>query len=204
VAIPRSHLVGRIDSGRGSFDDVIDAFKTKLRPLGLIAAGLIIAGFAFTAAQVIRPATFSTRSEFDTSFERYRNDRSYECWWPTSANQTALTNRELVSAGQRSVEIVRWTNMERQFNVGDGRLLRSVSRHFITLSGKQPRMALRLKFALRMMAVSLSTSHRVALLRRWLLYDRTTKLIHDTFRSLHGCSCLSSRVIVDRRKAKPT
>ena len=104
----------------GSFDDVVDAFKTKLRPLALIAAGLIIAGFAFTAAQVIRPATFSTRSEFDTSFERYRNDRTYECWWPTSANQTALTNRELVSAGQRSVEIVRWTNMERQFNVGDG------------------------------------------------------------------------------------
>jgi hypothetical protein len=103
-----------------SFDDLMGAFRTKFRPLALIAAGLIVAGFAFTAAQVIRPATFSSRAEFDMNFERYRNDQSYECWWPVSAKQTALRDRVLASALDRSVEIANWTNDQRQFNIGDG------------------------------------------------------------------------------------
>jgi hypothetical protein len=103
-----------------SFDDFIAAFRTKLRPLALIAAGLVLAGFAFTAAQVIRPAAYSSRSEFDRGFEQYRTDRSYECWWPVSAKESALKNRELASAVDRSVTVTRWTNVERQFTVDDG------------------------------------------------------------------------------------
>jgi hypothetical protein len=103
-----------------SSDDVVAAFRTKFRPLALIATGLIIAGFAFTAAQVIRPATFSSRPEFENNFENYRTDRSYECWWPVSAKQIALKNRERASAAKRSVEVTRWTNVDRQFRVDEG------------------------------------------------------------------------------------
>ena len=103
-----------------SFDDVVNAFRTRLRPLAMIAAGLIIAGFAFTAAQVIRPASFSTQAEFESNFEGYRNDQSYECWWPVWAKQSALKNPGPVTASERSVEIIRWTNSDREFNVGNG------------------------------------------------------------------------------------
>lgn len=103
-----------------SFDEVAASFKTKFRPLALVAVGAIVAGFAFTAAQVIRPATFSTRAEFDTNLEKYRDDQSYECWWPVSAKQIALKDRSRVSAQERAVEITRWTNDEREFTVDDG------------------------------------------------------------------------------------
>ena len=103
-----------------SCDHVITAFRTRFRPLALIAAGLLIAGLVFTASQVIRPATFTSRSEFDNNFEYYRDDQSYECWWPVSAKQTALNDRERASAAERSVEVTRWTNGEREFAVGTG------------------------------------------------------------------------------------
>jgi hypothetical protein len=103
-----------------SFDDLVTAFGTKLRPIALIAAGLIIAGLVFTATQVIRPATFTSRSEFDNGFEYYRDDQSYECWWPVSAKQSALNDRERASAAERSIEVTRWTNGAREFQVGTG------------------------------------------------------------------------------------
>src|SRR5205085_7223083 len=57
-------LMGSVLVAAG-LDDIVASFKTKFRPLALIATGAIVASFAFTAAQVIRPAAFSSRAEFD-------------------------------------------------------------------------------------------------------------------------------------------
>ena len=101
-------------------DELPTMFRTKLRPVGLVAVGLIIAGFVFTAAQVIRPANYSSRIEFDKNFERYKTDESYESWWPVWANRAAFADREQVSSKQRSVSIVKWNSDDREFVVGDG------------------------------------------------------------------------------------
>ena len=112
-------LAGSLVIG-GSYDQLAAVFQTKLRPLGLIAAGLLIAGVVFTGTQVIRPANHSPRVAFDENFERYGNDESYECWWPIWANKNAFVDREQVSSGQRFVQILKWTADDRRFVVGEG------------------------------------------------------------------------------------
>lgn len=88
-----------------SFEDLARIFNTKRRPLGILAVGLIAAGAVFTFAQVIRPASYPDRQAFDSSFERYRSDESYECWWPVWAKREAFKNRETVSAPTRTFKI---------------------------------------------------------------------------------------------------
>jgi len=104
----------------GSMDELPALFRTKLRPAGLIAIGLIVAGFVFTAAQVIRPANYSSRPEFDKQFISYRSDESYECWWPVASRREALANRSKVSVDGRNVEIQRWIADERMIVLGAG------------------------------------------------------------------------------------
>ena len=101
-------------------EELPQLFRTSLRPAGILAVGLIAAGTAFTFAQVMRPAAYPDRQVFEAKFESYRNDESYECWWPMWAKREAFENRERVSAPSRSVDVLTWTNQEREFSVGDG------------------------------------------------------------------------------------
>lgn len=103
-----------------SLDELPALFRTKLRPVGLIAVGMIVAGTAFTAAQVVRPANYLSRIEFDEHFEKYRSDESYECWWPVWADHQALSNRERVTPLSRAVEVAEWKSDDRSFVVTDG------------------------------------------------------------------------------------
>ncbi len=112
-------LVGSVLIG-GCIDNLAAIFKTRLRPMGLIAVGLIIAGIVFTGAQVIRPATYSSRLEFDKQFDRYKGDESYECWWPVGADRRALLNPERVSSPSRQVDISHWTSTDRAFAISEG------------------------------------------------------------------------------------
>ena len=112
-------LAGSIVIAAG-VDEIGGVFATKLRPLGLIAVGLVLAGLAFTAAQVIRPAAYPSRTEFDVGFERYRTDKSNECWWPIFAYDRVFSNRELASIDDGSVEILKWTSEDREFLVHAG------------------------------------------------------------------------------------
>ncbi|MEO6334088.1 MAG: 6-pyruvoyl-tetrahydropterin synthase-related protein [Pyrinomonadaceae bacterium] len=101
-------------------DELPSIFKTKLRPVGLIASGLIIAGVVFTGTQVMRPANYSSRVEFDEQFDKYRSDDSYECWWPVWARRDAFSNRERAYSATRSVAIVEWRDEDRSFVVDEG------------------------------------------------------------------------------------
>lgn len=112
-------LAGSIVIAAGA-DEIGGVFATKLRPLGLIAAGLVLAGLTFTVAQVIRPAAYPSRAEFDMTFERFRTDKSCECWWPIFAYDRVFSNRERASIDDRSVEVLKWTSEDREFLVHAG------------------------------------------------------------------------------------
>lgn len=112
-------LAGSIVIAAG-VDEIGGVFTTKLRPLGFIAVGLVLAGLAFTAAQVIRPAAYPSRTEFDMTFERFRTDKSCECWWPIFAYDRVFSNRELASIDDGSVEVLKWTSEDREFLVHAG------------------------------------------------------------------------------------
>jgi uncharacterized membrane protein len=94
--------------------------KTRARPVALLCFGLALAGFAFTLAQVIRPAVFIPREAFEARVNELRNSESCECLWPVWATKEALVNRDLVSAGGRGVEAVTWGRTDRTIRISKG------------------------------------------------------------------------------------
>jgi len=112
-------LSGTIFAAAG-FGYLADAFRSKFRPLSILTVGFIIAGVVFTAAQVIRPANFSGREEFTERVDNLADAISYECWWTIWSKKEAFSNRQKVSAPDRTVEIEDWEATERLFRVSAG------------------------------------------------------------------------------------
>jgi len=107
------------------FDPIKSLIATRFRPLAMVAFGLLVAGFTFTAAQVIRPAIYLDPAEFDSMVNRLSTAQSYDCWWPIWAKKEALVNNDNVSAGDRTVEIEKWQSTTRQFRVSPGDSLKA-------------------------------------------------------------------------------
>ncbi|MEQ1763641.1 MAG: 6-pyruvoyl-tetrahydropterin synthase-related protein [Pyrinomonadaceae bacterium] len=73
---------------------------TKYRPFVIISGGLLVATIVFSFAQVIRPALFTTRTEFDAMMTDHAAAKSCECWWPVWAKPAALQTPEGVDGLQ--------------------------------------------------------------------------------------------------------
>jgi uncharacterized membrane protein len=99
---------------------IAGSFSTKLRPLGVLAVGLILAAVVFTAAQVIRPANYMARESLLARTDALAEGKSYESWWPIGASKRAFSVDKKVDAGERQVSITRWTPLEREFHVEAG------------------------------------------------------------------------------------
>lgn len=98
----------------------VEIFKTKLRPLAILTAGLLAAGLTFTITQVIKPAIFQSREEFTQRMETLPEAKSYECWWTIWSKNAAFDDRDRVKIGERVVEIESWDPTERTFRVQAG------------------------------------------------------------------------------------
>lgn len=112
-------LGGAIFTAAG-FEDIRETFKSKTRPLMLLAIGLLTSGIVFTATQVIKPAIFSSREEFTKKIEKLREAESYDCWLAIWSKKEAISNREKVSLKNRTVIIKKWDATEKLFNISAG------------------------------------------------------------------------------------
>jgi 4-amino-4-deoxy-L-arabinose transferase-like glycosyltransferase len=86
-------------------DHLKELFASRLRPLGMVITGLIVAAVVFTVAQVIKPAIFIEPKSVNAMVEDLATDQSCECWWPIWAKKQALGGPMLVTSGERTVEI---------------------------------------------------------------------------------------------------
>lgn len=102
------------------FDYLVESFQTKLRPLALIAVGLIIAGLVFTATQVVKPAIYVSRAEFTERIDKLSSAESYECWWTIWAKKAAFDLPDKVLAENRSVQIIKWQPNQREIVFSSG------------------------------------------------------------------------------------
>ena len=102
------------------FDQFAKISQRKLRPMAMIYAGLMLAGVTFTVVQVIMPAGFTNRPEFEKKINGLESAKSFLCWWPVWAKEKALENREQVTAETRSVNIEEWRPDVRKFTVSTG------------------------------------------------------------------------------------
>jgi hypothetical protein len=112
--------VGGVIFAAAGFDYLLDAFKTKMRPLALIAVGLAFAAMVFTAAQVIKQAVYTSRPEFSKKITQLSDSESYECWWAIWSKKEAFDNKEKVSINDRKVEINIWQPLVMSFSVSAG------------------------------------------------------------------------------------
>ena len=102
------------------FDYLLDVFRTKMRPLALIAVGLAFAGVVFTATQVIKQAVYASRPDFTEKINKLADTESYECWWVIWSKKEAFSNKEKVSVNDRKVEINDWQPLEKTFSISAG------------------------------------------------------------------------------------
>jgi hypothetical protein len=94
--------------------------KTRARPIVLLCFGLALVGFAFTLAQVVRPAVFIPREAFEAKVNELSGSENCECLWPVWASKEALMNRDLVSASGRKVEAETWGRTDRTIRMSKG------------------------------------------------------------------------------------
>jgi hypothetical protein len=106
----------------GRLDSLLDAFKTKRRPLALIGLGCVFASITFSVSQIIRPAPFIEKEKIEQRMNDNSRDIGFTFWWPIWVRKEALDIREEVQAGDRRWTIETWTATQREFSLsrGDG------------------------------------------------------------------------------------
>lgn len=99
---------------------VVQTFYSKLRPIAILAVGLVIATTVFTATQVIKPAIYMGRQDFIKRIDALDDAKSYECWRPIWSREAAFENLAKASAGNRPIKINSWNKNDRALIVAAG------------------------------------------------------------------------------------
>jgi uncharacterized membrane protein len=103
--------------GISGMAEAMKAGKSILLPVSL---GCILLIFVFTAAFIIKQASYVPASDFNMQIANIAQVPSYEGWWPVWAKESAQANKERVSAPGRDVNIGAWESTEKQFTVSPG------------------------------------------------------------------------------------
>jgi hypothetical protein len=91
--------------------------RNVLIPAGL---GLVLLGFAFMAAFVVKQAVFVPKDDFEKQSASIGGSPSYEGWWPVWAQTPALARKEGVTVPGRQWSIEYWNPADRRFEVAAG------------------------------------------------------------------------------------
>jgi hypothetical protein len=102
------------------FDIVVGHFRTEKRPVALIIAGIVAAVAAFTFAQVIRPAVYVERQQFENRISALTYAKGCECFWPVTAIAGALSRPEISLPAGRKVDVVSYSTARREYLVSPG------------------------------------------------------------------------------------
>ena len=110
---------GAIFASNGIFRaaEALKASKNILLPIGL---GAILIVFVFTSAFIVKGAVYHSRDEFNSQFETLADAPSFDCWWTIWAKSSAFDQTEKARAGNREIEIQKWSATEKIFTAAAG------------------------------------------------------------------------------------
>jgi hypothetical protein len=95
--------------------------KIKYKRLIIYPTVALFVGIAlFDLTQIVLMAGPLDRGKFYESVVDKRADESCSCWWPTWGRREAFQNDQLVSAGDRMIEITNWNTMSRSIELEKG------------------------------------------------------------------------------------
>lgn len=112
-------LFGAVFASAG-ISKAAEAMKENKNLLLPVSLGSVLLVFIFMAAFIIKQASYVTPADFRAQIANIAEVPSYEGWWPVWAKESALANKERVSAVGRDLNIESWAATERKFTVGTG------------------------------------------------------------------------------------
>lgn len=102
------------------YNNLLNLFYTKTRPLALLTVGLIAICIVFTFTKIIRQSNQMPREDFNAQTKYLINSKSYECWWTAWSKKEGAYTAQKVTVENRSAEIIGWRQAEREITFSAG------------------------------------------------------------------------------------
>ena len=99
---------------------LLTALRGRERLVAYPATALIVTIILFNITQIIIPSEPIPFAEFNEVEKKVLEEPMFEGWWPVWADEGAFEKRELVIAGDRSVDVSKWESLDRTFTVQEG------------------------------------------------------------------------------------
>jgi hypothetical protein len=112
-------MCGAIFAAAG-FKLLFEYFPTNKRPLVILTAGLMIAGFAFTFIRVMQPLIQNPKKDFNQIVERLKTSRSNDAWWTIWATGEAIRGSGVISINDRQFELISSRPTEKVIKFSEG------------------------------------------------------------------------------------
>ncbi len=104
----------------GFLNHLVEWFKNNKRPFALIICGAILAVVTFSVKQIVLQSPFIERERISSVMQENEDKKGFTFWWTIWTKKEALENKEKISAGNRNIEIAKWTATEKEFHISEG------------------------------------------------------------------------------------
>ena len=102
-----------------SLPELVQMWRTRLRPLSLVLLGVTIIALSFTILQVIRGATFLNRSAFDRMVVSLQGSATNKDFLPVWASEPRTMDQPVETSG-REVHMTEWSMKQKEFQIEAG------------------------------------------------------------------------------------
>ena len=103
-----------------SLPEVIQMWRTRLRPLSLVLLGVTVIALSFTILQVIRGATFMNHSAFNQMVASLQGSETNKDFLPVWVSEKPRTMDQPVETSGREVHVTEWSMKQKEFQVDAG------------------------------------------------------------------------------------
>ena len=105
-----------------SLPELVQMWRTRLRPLSFALFGITAIALSFTVLQVIRGASFWHHSEFNQFVASLQGSETNKDFLPVWVSEKPRTMDQPVEAPGRDVHVIAWSMKQKEFEVGAGPL----------------------------------------------------------------------------------
>jgi hypothetical protein len=103
-----------------AFSEMHSMWRTRMRPLCLALAGLVLVAISFTVLQLMRGAILSDRVTFDQKIELLEGSTTNQDFLPVWAKEPVRHMSSVVEAPNRTVTVLQWSAERKVFSVEPG------------------------------------------------------------------------------------
>jgi uncharacterized membrane protein len=103
-----------------SLPELIQMWRTRLRPLSLVFLGVTVIALSFTILQVIRGATFVNHSAFNQMVASLQGSETNKDFLPVWVSEKPRTMDQPVETSGREVQVIEWSMKQKEFQIEAG------------------------------------------------------------------------------------